>query len=241
MTAGIWLLLYDIAAADRERYIDWFHSVHVPEKLSRPGYGWAAHYEAPILEQGYYHYIAMFGGQTTSVFLNPSPAQLKLTQSEETRGMMALRQRPSTAILAHEWSWAGPTGQSEADEVDATIVAPILQLVTVEAPQHDEFIGSFCVQNFVPEVAVSDRILACHKMINVMGAPRHMMLLESAGLRPNVTAADQVTAPVMPVDFSPIKKLSPRNVNGNNPQSAVNIGHRWGQRIWPAVSPSDHI
>ena len=47
MTAGIWLLFYDIAAADRDQYVDWFHRYHVSEKLARPGYRWAAHFEAP--------------------------------------------------------------------------------------------------------------------------------------------------------------------------------------------------
>ena len=35
MTAGIWLLFYDIAAADRDQFVDWFHRYHVPEKLAR--------------------------------------------------------------------------------------------------------------------------------------------------------------------------------------------------------------
>jgi hypothetical protein len=45
----------------------------------------------------------MFGG-STKVFLDPSPAQLKLTQTENTRAMMWLRQNPSAAILVHKWS-----------------------------------------------------------------------------------------------------------------------------------------
>ena len=47
MTAGIWLLFYDIAVADRDHYVDWFHRRHISEKLARPGYCWAAHFEAP--------------------------------------------------------------------------------------------------------------------------------------------------------------------------------------------------
>ena len=47
MTNGIWLLFYDIAAADRDHYVDWFHRCHISEKLARPGYRWAAHFEAP--------------------------------------------------------------------------------------------------------------------------------------------------------------------------------------------------
>jgi hypothetical protein len=46
MAASVWLLNYDIAAADRDHYLSWFHDEHIPEKLARPGYRWAAHYEA---------------------------------------------------------------------------------------------------------------------------------------------------------------------------------------------------
>lgn len=42
---GIWALWYDVSEADRSEYLEWFHRVHIPEKLSRPGYLWAAHYE----------------------------------------------------------------------------------------------------------------------------------------------------------------------------------------------------
>ena len=110
MTAGIWLLSYDIAAADRDQYVDWFHRYHIPKKLARAGYLWAAHFEAPPASGSgdLYRYIGMFGSDSTRVFLDPSPAQLKLTQSDDARAMMALHQKSSSAILAHEWSWQAP-------------------------------------------------------------------------------------------------------------------------------------
>jgi len=79
MTTGIWLLLYDIAAADRDHYVDWFHRCHIPEKLARPGYRWAAHFEAPPPSGNseLYRYIGMFGGDSPRVFLDPTPAPLK--------------------------------------------------------------------------------------------------------------------------------------------------------------------
>ena len=42
MTVGIWPLFYNIAAVDLDRYVDWFHRYHIPEKLARPDYRWAA-------------------------------------------------------------------------------------------------------------------------------------------------------------------------------------------------------
>ena len=44
MAASVWQLNYDIAAADRDHYLSWFHDTHIPEKLARPGYRWAAYY-----------------------------------------------------------------------------------------------------------------------------------------------------------------------------------------------------
>ena len=61
MDRGIWAIWYDIAAAQRAAYLEWFHEVHIPEKLARPGYLWAAHYE--LTREGTHPgYLALFGG-----------------------------------------------------------------------------------------------------------------------------------------------------------------------------------
>ena len=103
MTTGIWLLFYDISAADRDHYVDWFHRCHIPEKLAGQDYRSAVHFEAPQVygNSDLYRFIAIFGGDSTRVFLDPSPTQLKLTKSDDARAMMALCQNPSSAILAH--------------------------------------------------------------------------------------------------------------------------------------------
>ena len=44
MDRGLWAIWYEIADANRAEYLAWFHGVHIPEKLARPGYAWAAHY-----------------------------------------------------------------------------------------------------------------------------------------------------------------------------------------------------
>ena len=51
MTTGIWLLLHDIAATDRDHYVDTLHRCYVPEKLARPGHRWLAHF-------GRHHHLA---------------------------------------------------------------------------------------------------------------------------------------------------------------------------------------
>ena len=150
---------------------------------------------------------------STKVFLDPSPAQLKLTQTENTRTMMGLRQNPSAAILAHEWSCF-----AKNTTPDMLIDGPYLNLLSIEAPQHDERIGSVAVQNLAPNFVAQDDAIACHKFANVMGVPRHMMLfaMASGGCRPG-----SAEAPVTLLDLDDL---------GDDLQVAL----RWGHKIWPA-------
>ena len=225
MAASVWLLNYDIAAAARDHYLSWFHDEHIPEKLARPGYRWAADYEAPVSNDaaGLYHYIGMFGGDSTKVFLDPSPAQLKLSQTENTRAMMPLRRNPSAAILAHEWSSFASDNILDM-QIGGQIYGPYIDLLSIEAPQHDERIGSIAAQHLAPDFVAQDGAIACHKFTNVMGAPRHMMLFEmaSVGCRPG-----SAEAPVTPPDLAYLNDF------GDDLQQA----RRWGQKIWPAQQP----
>ena len=222
MVASVWLLNYDIAAADRDRYLSWFHDEHIPEKLARPGYRWAAHYEAPASHDapGLYRYIGMFGGESTKVFLDPSPAQLKLTQTENTRAMMLLRQNPSAAILAHEWS-SFATDNIPDMQIDGQIDRAYIDLLSIEAPQYDERIGSIAAQHLAPDFVAQDGAIACHKFTNVMGAPRHMMLFEMASVGCRSGSAE---APVTPLDLAFLDDFG----------DDLQLARRWGQKIWPA-------
>ena len=158
----------------------------------------------------------MFGGDSTKVFLDPSPAQLKLTQTENTRAMMRLRQNPSAAILAHEWS-----SFATDNILDGQITGRYIDLLSLEAPQHDERIGSIAAQHLAPDFVAQDGAIACHKFANVMGAPRHMMLFEmaSGGCRPG--SAEALVTPLV---------LAYLNALGDDLQ----LARRWCQKIWPA-------
>ena len=129
--------------------------------------------------------------------------------------MMRLRQNPSAAILAHEWS------NFATDKIlDGQITGRYIDLFSIEAPQHDERIGSIAAQHLAPDFVAQDGAIACHKFTNVMGAPRHMMLFEiaSGGRRPG-----SVEAPVTPLDLASLDD------SGDDLQ----LARRWGQKIWP--------
>ena len=157
MTTGIWLLFYDIAAAIVITMSIGFIAVIFlkswPDRAIVRRHIWAPPVSA---NSDLYRFIAIFGGHSTRVFLDPSPAQLKLTQSDDTRAMMVLRQNPSSAILAHEWSWLAPQIQvlnSHRCPRCGNERAHI-QILTVEAGGHDVNRWRFMCLKLAPEFAV---------------------------------------------------------------------------------------
>ena len=72
-----------------------------------------------------------------------------------------------------------------------------------------------------PEFAAKKAAMACHKMTNVVGGPRHVMLFEVTGVSPAGAGPDQS---VLLVDLSTLIDLG----------DAVQMGKRYGHRIWPA-------
>ena len=75
MSQAIWILQYDLKSGSEHQYLDWFHNIHIPEKLARPGYLWATHYRGQIgaldHSENKRSYLALFGGVSTRTFLDP--------------------------------------------------------------------------------------------------------------------------------------------------------------------------
>jgi hypothetical protein len=172
MSSAIWALAYDIRTDDAAVYLDWFHSVHIAEKLARDGYQWAAHYRGqPHHDDGDENtgYVALFGGISSAVFFDPSPAQLKLKQDTTTRQMMGLRRPCRMAVLTEEW--AKPTGTAPQPD------HPMISIALLEAGDAGEAIGAWAVQQLLPAVAGLGQI---RKLISVTGAPHHYLIHHSA-------------------------------------------------------------
>jgi hypothetical protein len=185
MTGAIWALAYEISNDDRETYLDWFHQIHIPEKLARPGYRWAAHFEGSTSTPDTHSYIALFGGISTRIFLDPSPAQLKTKQDDLTREMMAQRRNPFATILVHEWSDSS-TPSTSNDHMMA--VEPInsdrLDFLVINVVEQGEESGAWIVQNLLPKLqgnnpdaAHNDAIT--HKFMSVTGPPVHILFHET--------------------------------------------------------------
>ncbi len=175
MDAGIWAIWYDIAAENKAEYLRWFHGVHIPEKLARPGYLWAAHYELGHGARGK-GYLALFGGENTHTFLNPGPAQLAARQSAATRRMMFMRVNAAMCILAEETRVNGP----EAAQRAGMTTAPVVQMGNFNAPSPavEDDLGSFYAQERFPLMATLPGCVATRKLAATVGAYKHSILYE---------------------------------------------------------------
>ena len=175
MSQAIWMLRYQIERPNIETYESWFHRVHIPEKLSRPGYTWASHYKAQLNDEGN-QYVAMFGGLSSRVFHDPSPAQLKLTQNEETRQMMSMRQRGSGIIFVEEWSEFG-----HGKTPQTPIQSPAIRINWFDARGQDEDLSAWLVQELTPQLlnrqeGAEQSPLAVCKLLGVNGIARHAVI-----------------------------------------------------------------
>jgi len=225
MDHGIWAIWYDIAPADKTEYLDWFHHVHIPEKLSRPGYRWAAHYELGHGGRGK-GYVALFAGETTQTFLNPSPGQLAKKQSAETKKFIGMRINSAAAILAEEARIDGP----DAGKRDAAMTtAPAIQLghYNAHSPAVEDDLGGWYAQERFPLLAKLPGCVGARKLLATVGAYKHAILHEftSLELREQHFAAHEA------------QKNDPSTWMG---RVVPQLGHATyspaiGRRLWPAI------
>jgi len=223
MTGAIWALAYEISKENRETYLDWFHQIHIPEKLARPGYSWAAHFEGSATTPNTHSYIALFGGISTRIFLDPSPAQLKTKQDDLTREMMAQRRNPFATILVHEWSdRSTPSTSNDHAMALEPINSDRVDFLVINAVEQGEAIGAWVVQNLLPKLqsdnpdATHDDAIT-HKFLSVTGPPVHILFHETnrSGFIDDVINFD-LEAQIL---GDGIKKVSVR--------------YQSGKRIWP--------
>jgi len=183
MDRGIWAIWYELPDADRSEYLDWFHDVHIRDKLSRPGYLWAAHYALARGTSGGSDesYLALFGGATAHTFLNPSPGQLIQRQSAETRRMMGMRQRSAACILAEEVRVDGPDAAMRGP---GHATGPVVQMGNYDAasPAVEDDLGAWYAQQRLPLLASLPGCIGARKMLASVGEYKHAIIHEFVSL-----------------------------------------------------------
>ena len=232
MDRGIWAIWYELPDAIRPEYLEWFHHVHIPDKLSRPGYLWAAHYEldARADKEMRGGYLALFGGLTAHSFLNPSPGQLLQRQSAETRRMMAMRERSAACILAEETRIDGP---DVAQRGSSLTPGPVVQMGNYNAasPAVEDELGAWYAQERLPLLAALPGCIGARKMLASVGAYKHAILHEFT----SIESREQHFAPHEAQAHDPetwMGRVRPQLTHA--PRSPA-----VGRRIWPAVGAHD--
>lgn len=193
MDNAIWALFYDISPEDKAEYLHWFHSQHIPDKLQRDGYLWAAHYQVvdpggkfrPILDRLHYSedfslcsgagYMALFGGQTTRTFYDPSPDQLKLQQDELTRDMISKRIKPVSIIYCEEWRVHGPLPKT-SDFLQSA--APVIQIGRFDSVGSELDLGAWYAQERMCAIENTQGCIGARKLLASAGRPKHSILYE---------------------------------------------------------------
>ena len=225
MDHGIWAIWYDIAPEHKAAYFDWFHRVHIPEKLSRPGYRWAAHYELGHGGRGT-GYVALFGGDSSHTFLNPSPGQLATRQSAETRQFIGMRRNAAAAILAEEIRIGGPDAAKRGPGLTAALVIQIGHFNAPSAQVEDDLGGWYAQERF-PLLQKLPGVIGTRKLLASVGSHKHAILYEFTSLE----AREQHYAPLVAQSRDPatwMGRVVPRLIHA--PYSPA-----VGLRLWPAA------
>jgi hypothetical protein len=186
MSSAIWLISYHLNREREDQYLEWFHRVHIPEKLARPGYTWATHYRTASTGgvDDTTHYVALFGGESSAVFYNPSPAQIAPKQTPETRTMMGCRSESRTLILSSEWATTDNDGIGiEGSPVNADSIC----LTLCDASGNDMDFSAWLVQQHAPSLTGC----GMRKLLASSGDARHTIIhTRTADTAPPPTFAD---------------------------------------------------
>lgn len=225
MDRGVWAIWYEVPDEHKSEYLDWFHHVHIPEKLSRPGYLWAAHYELGHGGQAG-GYLALFAGNSAHTFLNPSPGQLAQRQSAQTKHMMGIRLQSSACILAEETRVDGPAAAQRGPGLTS---GPVIQMGNYNAasPAVEDDLGAWYAQQRLPLLAALPGCIGARKLLATVGAFKHAILHEFVSLELRERHFGPLEAEARDPDtwmgrVRPQLSHAPRS-------PAV------GQRIWPRV------
>lgn len=226
MDHGIWAIWYDIAAEHKSEYLDWYHRVHIPEKLSRPGYLWGAHYTLQKAGKDC-GYVALFGGLSSHTFLNPSPAQLELRQSPEVRRMVAMRRAPAMGVFAEELRVDGPEVDTRGPGITP---GPVIQFASynVPTPAAEDDLGAWYAQHRLPVIHLLPGAIGARKLLATVGAHKHAVLYEFISL-------EHRSNHFLPHDA---EAHDGRTWSSRVAQSLLHAARSpaVGQRIWPPVT-----
>ncbi len=207
MDRGIFAIWYDLAREGRTEYLDWLHGTYLPDVLRRPGYLWAAHYEAvgggpdmtqiagrlnrlegPEVGTGT-EFVLIIGAASAHVFFSPNVIRVEnpLVQlhpelaDAEIAAMAARRLNARHGIFAEQERVNGPEIGSRPP---GTTPAPAIQFGSFNTrTAQDEFdLTAWYAQYRFPAIARMPGCIGARKFVSVAGVAKHCILYEYTSL-----------------------------------------------------------
>jgi hypothetical protein len=184
---------YDLAAATRDRYLDWLHGAYIPRLLRVPGVLAAAHYEVDQTEKPLPHlrqtrdktlpqggsHIFIVCARDAHVFAGLTPFRHKPAAAE--RRMLALRQGERVNIFTEEHRAQGPDSRRREGRYT---LAPAIQLGNFNSGSYldeDELL-SWYAHLRLPSFQGLPGGICIRKMVSVSGWAKHGVLYEFTSL-----------------------------------------------------------
>ncbi len=200
MDRGIWAAWYDLPEESEEAYCAWLHEQHLPAMLGRPGFLWAAHYEATgggeQMEQvknealahagedavpGGTRFILLFGAVSPHVFFHPTIREIAREHTQETQAMLGLRAGLRTCIFSEEARVDGPAVAARGPGVTP---GPAIQMgqfrAEDEEAEHD--LGAWYAQYRLKFMEEMPGCIGARKLLSAAGWAKHSILYEFTSL-----------------------------------------------------------
>jgi hypothetical protein len=184
---------YDLAPANRSRYLDWLHGTHVPQLLEVSGVHAAAHYEVDPGEKPLPHlqhtddaslpqgntYIFIVSAEDAHVLAGLTPFRRKAGAREKK--MLALREGERVNIFTEEARAPGPEARRREGRYT---LAPGIQLGNFNAGsyQDEDELLSWYAHLRLPNFRTLPGGIGIRKMASVSGWAKHGVLYEFTSL-----------------------------------------------------------
>ena len=253
MDKGIYAVWYDLPQEGREEYLDWLHNRYLPGVLCRPGYLWAAHYEAmdggPKMKkiagslnrlQGEEvgtgtNFIAIIAAASSHVFFSPNIVRVDNPlaslhpelDDEETRGMLARRVNARPGIFTEQERVNGP---DIGDRPPGATPAPAIQFgsFNTRSAQDEYDLTAWYAQYRFPAIARMPGCIAARKYVSVAGVAKHCILYEYTSLEARLEHFEEHETLGLENDQEWTNRIHDYTIHAPGSPSIA-------KRIWPAV------
>jgi hypothetical protein len=194
---GLWISYYNLPDSGRDEYLQWLHSVYIPQILKVPGVLWGAHYKSekvppasrlphtsdPAVPKGA-DFILLFGGESAHTFskgaahyLQQAPGRFAANQTAEDRRMLGLRSGERVLITTEVARRAGPEAATRESRLAP---APCIQLGTFNGDgtaTEEEMLTWYADWRF-DALGRLPGCVAIRQLVSVVGWAKHGVLYE---------------------------------------------------------------